>query len=95
MSGICICIIALAVVIVGAAIIFGRSLVRSGHEKKVNHRLRVEDDEQRDMFSPEHMSMRVGQYREMQKLRKEVGAPVLDLPDDDTKAWPILPGQEH
>ena len=47
---IAICIIALIVVIVGAAIIYGRSLVRISHEKKANHRLRVEDDAQREMF---------------------------------------------
>ena len=31
-------------------------------------------------------------YERMQKLRAEVGAPVLDLPeDDDTKTWPVIP----
>jgi hypothetical protein len=44
-------IIALAVVIVGAAIIYGRSLVRTGKEKRELHRRRVEDEERERLFA--------------------------------------------
>jgi hypothetical protein len=44
-------LIALVVVIVGACIIYGRSLVRKGRDKQELHRRRVEDAERKEMFS--------------------------------------------
>jgi hypothetical protein len=73
--------IALGVVIVGAAIIYGRSLVRKGREKKDLHRRRVQDEERRRLFfSPERITERGEQYRKMEKARKEAGGPVLTKP---------------
>ena len=66
-------LIALVVVIVGACIIYGRSLVRSGRERKELHRRRVEDAKREELFSPEHRSKAAEEYRQMQKVRAEVG----------------------
>ena len=44
-------LIALVVVIFGACIIYGRSLVRSGREKKELHRRRLEDEERERLMA--------------------------------------------
>jgi len=44
------CLIAAFVIIVGAVIIYGRSLVRIGKERKTNQRLRVEEEERKKMM---------------------------------------------
>jgi hypothetical protein len=49
-------LIAPIVVIVGACVIYGRSLVRSDREKKELHRRRVEDAEREELFSKDDAS---------------------------------------
>jgi len=66
-------LIALVVVIFGACIIYGRSLVRSGRERKELHRRRVEDAEREEMFAP---------VESCPLCRANRSA------EDDTKTWP-------
>ena len=86
---IAIVLIALAVVIVGAVVIYGRSLVRSHRERRELHRRRVENAERKEMMSdgpiPEgHMRIRWASGR------------VQDIPlrvknaNDTTKTLPVI-----
>jgi hypothetical protein len=60
---------------------------RREHQELV--RRRKEDAERQEFFSHGQAMKRAEEYRRMQKLREEAGAPVLDLPEEeDTKTWP-------
>jgi hypothetical protein len=56
--------IALAAFGLAAAFWFIRVKMDGRRLRAKMHQRRVEDERQREIFSPEHMSMRVGQFRE-------------------------------
>ena len=93
---IAIVLIALFVVIVGAAIIYGRSLVRIDKEKKALHRRRVEDEERKRMFAKsggdwiKPFPTAGEMFDAVDKEARRRGRQLLKK-DDDTKTWPGPP----
>jgi len=81
------CLIAAFVIIAGAVIIYGRSLVRMDLEKKLLHRRRVEDAEREE---------RMGEGPEREFIVGSDGhiRPAYEIKDDDTRTWPKMPGVE-
>jgi len=75
-------LIALVVVIVGACIIYGRSLVRTGREKKELHRRRVEDEEREELTKQSWLSDDPWKWSPACKCELH------PVKDDDTKTWP-------
>jgi len=87
------CLIAAFVIIAGAVIIYGRSLVRIDLEKKLLHRRRVEDAEREETMGlvPDSESM-ILTYADGRQVRIPFKA---ESPaDDDTRTWPKMPGVE-
>ena len=86
-------LIALAVVIIGAAIIHGRSLVRSHRERKELHRRRVEDEERKRLFAKsggdwiKPFPTAGEMFDAVDKEARRRGRQLLKK-DDDTKPYP-------
>jgi hypothetical protein len=82
-------LIALVVVIVGACIIYGRSLVRTGKEKRELHRRRVEDAEREEMFKADAEAWKRGEppIRIDTPIEVDWGK---RKDDDTTKTWPVI-----
>jgi len=72
----------------------GRRL-RGKREAQELQRRQIEDAKREEMFSPTHIKARADERKRMEALRKEVGAPILDLSEDDDTTQILPPEGIH